>query len=158
MSSHWLSCFCWEASRSVPKRPVLRATGLFVVHPLDKKVASRFEGSVSASCQSDLDEWDGGLPGRFCLTQHRLTPLIWSHFAWLHPHWLPVGVQPPSLREAQAGRRSLGLIGCWQRNAAGRILLTRALSSTVTPLAALLKPPPPPMKSVFLTFLRSQSH
>lgn len=46
-----------------------------------------------------------------------------------------------SLREAQAGRRSLGLIGCWQWNAAGRILLTRALSSTVTPLAALLKPP-----------------
>lgn len=46
-----------------------------------------------------------------------------------------------SLREAQAGRRSLGLIGCWQWNAAGRVPLTRALLSTVTPLAALLQPP-----------------
>lgn len=46
-----------------------------------------------------------------------------------------------SLREAPACRRSLGLIGCWQWTAAGWILLTGAPSSTVTPLAALLKPP-----------------
>lgn len=114
--------------------------GLFltVVRPFKQKVASASQESVFALRQSDLDKHGGGLPGRFCLTQHRLTPHMES-FCMATPGLAPCG---GSLREAQACRRSLGLIGCWQWNAAGWILLTRAPSSTVTPLAALLKPPP----------------
>lgn len=45
------------------------------------------------------------LPGRFCsaLSQHHIIPLIWSHFAWLHPGRLPVGAQ----QGRQLDRRSL---------------------------------------------------
>lgn len=51
----------------------------------------------------------GRLLGRFCLSQHGITPLVWSHFAWLHPGWLPMGAQ----RGRQLDRRSLLLVG-WQ--------------------------------------------
>lgn len=58
------------------------------------------------------------LPGRFCsaLSQHHIIPLIWSHFAWLHPGRLPVGAQ----QGRQLDRRSLlyvkvrGLVVGWQ--------------------------------------------
>lgn len=45
------------------------------------------------------------LLGRFCsaLSQHHIIPLIWSHFAWLHPGRLPVGAQ----QGRQLDRRSL---------------------------------------------------
>lgn len=65
--------------------------------------------SVFALSHSDRDKHVGRLLGRFCLSQHGITPLIWSHFAWLHPGWLPVGAQ----RGRQLDRRSLLLIG-WQ--------------------------------------------
>lgn len=73
------------------------------------QIAAKTPWSVPALSHPDLHKHDGRLPGRFSLSQHHITPLIWSHFAWLHPDWLPVGAQ----RGKQLDRRSLLLIG-WQ--------------------------------------------
>lgn len=83
------------------------------------KVQDRYEQSdrdLHALSHQDVHEHVARLPGRFCsaLSQHRIIPLIWSHFAWLHPGRLPVGVQ----RGRQLDGRSLPLIG-WQD--AGRV-------------------------------------
>lgn len=73
------------------------------------QIAAKTPWSVPALSHPDLHKHDGRLPGRFSLSQHCITPLIWSHFAWLHPDWLPVGAQ----RGKQLDRRSLLLVG-WQ--------------------------------------------
>lgn len=75
------------------------------------KARAKWLWSVFALSHWDLEEHVVRLPGRFGsgLSQHRIIPLIWSHFAWLHPGRLPVGAQ----RGRQLDRRSLLLIK-WQ--------------------------------------------
>lgn len=75
------------------------------------------------------DKHDGKLLGRFSLSQHYITLLIWSHFAWLHPGWLPVGAQ----QGRHLDRRSLLLVS-WQD--AGSV------SHWLDPLSSLLSPVP----------------
>lgn len=122
-----------------PSLLLWRLGGLFlsVVRPFEQKVASISEESVFALARSGSDQRGGGLPGRFCLTQHRLAPLIWSHFAWLHPDWLPVGADGGSHRRAGGAWASLGAGG---GTLLGGSSLTPAPSPTVSPLVSLLKP------------------
>lgn len=129
VSSPCLSCFCAEPSCDSLKRVCLQRIIFskqqnepWLVLSVD---STRCIQAHFVSCLSTLPEsyWqietdrDGlncfctqsfkllRLLGRFCLSQHCVAPLIWRHFKWLHPGWLPV--------QAQRGRWTGGPLG-WQ--------------------------------------------
>lgn len=171
-SMHRLSRFCAKTSRRSWNESVCRASASARSRKVKKISSLHFhlwKPRPVSVCSSSIRAESCQQIWRVCFctqsviygqTWRRVTRQILSDSASSHSsHMESFGMATPglapcggSLREAQTCRRSLGLIGCWRWNTAGWILLTRAPSSTVTPLIALLKPPPPNEKHSFNLF------